>query len=572
MSTVVLAEDTLLGRRVALKRMHASEDVRRGSRLRREALIGASVSHPNLVPIYDIVTAEDGESVIVMEYVEGETLRDAVRRDGPLPTPKVLKVLGGVAAALDAIHAQGIVHRDVKPANILLGSDGTTKLADLGVASSPDRTRITTEGGVVGTFSYMAPEQLGGVTATHAVDVYALAAVAFEALSGRKARIEPHPLALAHAIANSPPPDLREAWPQAPADAAKLLVRGMSRNPNDRPRSAGELVGRLREALAPETTAGLSAPERRVRRALAPAAGAGVAGAAAAGAGAASARAADARPASARPASARATGAGAAGAGAASAAGAGARPRGTGTSAGASAPARRPARARPQQSAQKPAPPRRTPSPAAKPRPAAPESAGAPHRNRRKVLAAALIPAVILAAAIAAIVVAATDSSSSHRTGTTQSRSTPTTASRRSTSARTTGSGTRSTTASSTPGASSPGVPSSAASSGGGPVSAVERFYTLAAGHDYAAAWALADPAFQSQLGGYQGFQNTMAADRSITFDTAHTVSQSAGGATVQVQTTSVRSEGTQHCAGTVQVVPGAGGSWLLHQIGISCS
>src|SRR5579884_1541663 len=92
MSSVVLAEDTLLGRRVALKRMHAGEDARRLSRLRREALIGASVSHPNLVPIYDIVTAADGDSVIVMEYVEGQTLRERLRREGPLPIPLALRV------------------------------------------------------------------------------------------------------------------------------------------------------------------------------------------------------------------------------------------------------------------------------------------------------------------------------------------------------------------------------------------------------------------------------------------------------------------------------------------------
>jgi hypothetical protein len=100
----------------------------------------------------------------------------------------------------------------------------------------------------------------------------------------------------------------------------------------------------------------------------------------------------------------------------------------------------------------------------------------------------------------------------------------------------------------------------------------VERFYTLAASHDYGSAWALADLAFQSQLGGYRGFQGTMAATRSITFDSARTVSQSSGGATVAVRTTSVRTNGTQHCSGTVQLVPGSGGGWLLHQIGISCT
>jgi hypothetical protein len=104
-------------------------------------------------------------------------------------------------------------------------------------------------------------------------------------------------------------------------------------------------------------------------------------------------------------------------------------------------------------------------------------------------------------------------------------------------------------------------------------VNAVESFYENAAGHRYAAAWALADPAFRDQLGGYSGFQAGQSADRSITFNSARTVSQSAGSATVAVTTTSVRSNGTQHCSGTVQLVPGSGsGTWLLHQIAIDCT
>jgi hypothetical protein len=106
----------------------------------------------------------------------------------------------------------------------------------------------------------------------------------------------------------------------------------------------------------------------------------------------------------------------------------------------------------------------------------------------------------------------------------------------------------------------------------GSPVSAVERFYTLAAGHDYPAAWALTDAAFQRQLGGYRRFEGTMSASRSITFDSARTVSQSAGAATVAIRTTSYRTDRTQHCAGTVQLVPGGGGNWLLHEIAIGCS
>ncbi len=260
MATVVLAEDLTLGRLVALKRVHTLGDASGRSRLRREALVGASLSHPNLVSVYDVVAGEHGEHVIVMEYVAGDTLRDALRGGSGLAVAEALRVIEGVSAALDAIHRRGIVHRDVKPANILLGADGAVKLADLGIASAADRTRITTDGAVLGTFSYMAPEQLGGAPPTAAVDVYALSAVAFEILSGRKARLEPNPLALAHAISTQPPPDLREVWPQAPRAAAELLVEGMSREPSQRPRSAGELAGRLRAALEPHPTTPMPTP------------------------------------------------------------------------------------------------------------------------------------------------------------------------------------------------------------------------------------------------------------------------------------------------------------------------
>jgi serine/threonine protein kinase len=253
-STVHLAEDTLLGRQVALKRIHTPDDVSARSRLRREALIGASVSHPNLISIYDIVTTDEGDDVIVMEYVEGETLADRLRGRRRPEVGEALGILEGVAAALGAIHAERVVHRDVKPSNILLGIDGSVKLADLGIAAALNRTQITTAGAVMGTFSYMAPEQLEGANATPAVDVYALAAVAYEVLGGERARQEDNPLALAHAIATQPPPDLRRIWPQAPAAAAEVLAMGMSRERGVRPRTAGELIARLRTALEPRPT------------------------------------------------------------------------------------------------------------------------------------------------------------------------------------------------------------------------------------------------------------------------------------------------------------------------------
>jgi tRNA A-37 threonylcarbamoyl transferase component Bud32 len=480
MATVILAEDTVLGRRVALKRMHPSAGDSRGLlRLRREALVGASVNHPNLVSVYDVIDSEVGDVVIVMEYVDGETLRDALSREGQLAATEALRVLGGIAAGLDAIHARGIVHRDVKPANVLLGADGSVKLADLGIASVPDHTRITTAGTVLGSFRYMAPEQLREGPATRAIDIYALAAVAFEVLAGRQARREPSPLAVAHAIATEPPPDVRTAWPAATADVAEVLKRGMCRDPAGRPSSAGEFAARLRVALQPEDTAQVKATAPRRAAAGVPAA--------------------------------------------------------AGT--------------------------RNT------------------FRARRRAPWGRILAAVALALAAGAVLLAVLGGGGPSSTGSRSRSRHHATASRVSTGSR---GGSASTTASSaaatgTAAASATTSPSSAppasASVPRDPVSAVEYFYELAAAHRYSPAWALADPTFRSQLGGYASFQAGQAADRSITFNTARVIRQSGDAATVYVQTTSVRTSGAQHCAGTVQVVGGGqSAGWLLHMISINCA
>jgi tetratricopeptide (TPR) repeat protein len=254
MATVLLCRDERLDREVAVKRLHADSPEEMERRFAREARVGASLNHPGLVTVYDTATDDEGV-LIVMEYVEGETLSDAIRR-GPLGPPAVGRLAAELGEALAHVHAEGVVHRDVKPANVLLRRDGSVKLADLGIATAADQTRITHSGIVLGTASYMAPEQLDGRDAGAPADVYALAAVCFEALTGTRPRSGRTPVELAHAIANEPPPDLRDRMPDAPRAAAEVLREALAREPADRPTAA--LLGRrLRRALeeAPEPTA-----------------------------------------------------------------------------------------------------------------------------------------------------------------------------------------------------------------------------------------------------------------------------------------------------------------------------
>ena len=522
MATVTLAEDTLLGREVALKRVHSAGDPHGSLRLKREALVGASLNHPNLVSVYDAETQDDGDVVIVMEYVEGETLSAVLRAGGRMRAEEAVRILGGVAAALDAIHARGIVHRDVKPANILLGRDGAVKLADLGVADVADRTNITSSGALVGSFSYMAPEQLDGASPSPGMDVYALAAVAFEMLAGQKARPESNPLALAHAISTQAPPDLRDLWPQAPAAAAAVLQRGMSADPRDRPATAGELVGRLREALAPGSTQ----PAGRRLRPTPPARASAVPAPAQARAVPAPSRARAVPPPSRPP------------------------RRSTGIvpvllllaalaigvllavllSSGGSS-----------NSSGSKAKPHKSGSGSSTPTHAAGKSSGSAGSS-------------------------SSSSSKSTPASSTPAGSTPTTSS---STPSTPSTSTATTPSSSSGGAGAAPSPGSGASS---PTSAVQSFYEAAAAHRYSDAWALAGPNLRNQLGGYSAFQRQMSSVRSITFHKAQTTGgTSSDSATVALQTTSVQTSGTQQCAGTARTVR-SGQGWLVDGVSINCT
>jgi eukaryotic-like serine/threonine-protein kinase len=530
MATVFLAEDERLGRRVAVKRLHADSPENIARRFDREAQIGASLNHVNLVAVYDTLTDPEGV-LIIMEYVDGPSLAK-VLRDGALPPKQALDVLAGAAAALDHAHAHGVVHRDVKPANILLGQGGRTKLADLGIAFAAERaTHITRTGAVLGTPSYMAPEQLEGREVGPTTDVYALGAVAFEALSGRKARPGASPMEIAHRIATEPAPELREAWPEAPAAAAEALCAAMAFDPRDRIGSAGELVRRLAAALetrADDTWEGV--PEA--------AAGAGVGAAAAAGAAAAGESTPEVPP---SPREHEASGAPPE---------QGSVPPDPPTPAYAapSTPGESPAHREPPDggSPARAEPPERAEDaqPAAQ-RPPAPPARARPRRTWLAPLAVALLLGLVGVA----IVLGGGQGGGGEQPGESEQPGSSRTGEEG-------GSGTAGT--------------EGAAGAGPGPADAVTAFYQRAAADDFNGAWALAGPAFRRQLGGYDSFRAGMQSLESIRFEQAQRV-ETAGSAQIAIRTVATHTDGVDRCRGTLNLIGDGRGGWLIDRAQIAC-
>src|SRR5215218_893459 len=277
MASVWEAHDELLDRPVAVKVLapHLGEDERARRRFAREARAAAGLSsHPNVVTIYDVAEF-DGNSLIVMELVGGGTVADRLRAGdersgderaarGRIPHRVALRWLSEAGSALDAAHEAGIIHRDVKPANMLLDEKGRLALADFGIARLGLEDQITQTGQVLGTASYISPEQAMGQPATAASDRYSLAVVAFELLTGGRPFTGENFAAQARAHVDDEPPPASERDIDVPPAVDRVLARGMAKDPADRWESAGAMVRALDDALTPPP------PRRR-----APAAGGG---------------------------------------------------------------------------------------------------------------------------------------------------------------------------------------------------------------------------------------------------------------------------------------------------------
>jgi hypothetical protein len=264
MGDIARAEDTTLGRIVAVKllaeRYAADEAVR--ARFTREALAAARVSAaPNTVTIFD-VGEWNGRPYIVMEYAPNGSIADRLAQEGAQPPARALEWLEGAARALDAAHGHGIVHRDVKPANLLLDDENRVKVADFGIASATGMDSLTQTGTVLGTAGYLSPEQARGERAGPASDRYALAVVAYELLSGRRPFERESPTAEAAAHAHDAPPPISGVAPDLPQALDRVFATALAKDPGQRYDSNGEFVAHVRAALREEvaTTRVMTAP------------------------------------------------------------------------------------------------------------------------------------------------------------------------------------------------------------------------------------------------------------------------------------------------------------------------
>jgi predicted Ser/Thr protein kinase len=250
MSSVYRAKDRLLERHVALKILHETygADESTVERFRREARAVAQLSHPNIVTVIDR-GEDEGRQFIVFEYVHGENLKQLLERSGRLPIRRALELAIEIGRGLGFAHEAGVVHRDVKPQNVLLNGDGKAKVTDFGIARSRDADSVTLTGTVMGTSNYISPEQASGLPVDASTDVYALGVVLFELLTGRVPFIGESFVAIATQHVNEAPPSVLELRPEAPVRVANAVDRALAKDPADRFASMGDFVAELETCL-----------------------------------------------------------------------------------------------------------------------------------------------------------------------------------------------------------------------------------------------------------------------------------------------------------------------------------
>jgi hypothetical protein len=263
MAQVFLARDEVLERDVAVKVLRAqyAEDEEFVERFRREALGVASLSHPNIVQVYDRGVSEDGRYYIAMEYVPGGTLKDRIVRDGPLHHDTALALAVQIAEALGAAHERGLIHRDVKPQNVLLTASGAVKVADFGIARAAAAVVISATSAVLGTARYMSPEQAMGREVGPPSDLYSLGVVLYEMLTGEVPFEADTPVATSMKHVNDPPRPPKEIRGEIPEEVDAVVLRLLAKDPGARYASAPTLVADLDRVAAGLAPAGQTRAE-----------------------------------------------------------------------------------------------------------------------------------------------------------------------------------------------------------------------------------------------------------------------------------------------------------------------
>jgi eukaryotic-like serine/threonine-protein kinase len=253
MATVQLAFDTRLERYVAVKLLaeHLAEDSSFVSRFRREALAAARLVHPNIVQVFDFgLDDATARNYIVMEFVDGESCAEILRDRGPMRPNEAVNVLAQACRGLDYAHRNGVVHRDVKPGNLLRSRDNAVKLADFGIAKAAEQSDITKVGSVLGTAAYLSPEQARGEPAGPASDIYALGVVSYQLLAGRLPYEAASLTDLARLQETGPPPRLDEVDPDIPRSLADAIMVALHRDPEQRYADAADMEQALSDGLA----------------------------------------------------------------------------------------------------------------------------------------------------------------------------------------------------------------------------------------------------------------------------------------------------------------------------------
>jgi predicted Ser/Thr protein kinase len=249
-SVVYRAEHVRLGRGAALKLLSPGlGDADFSDRFLRESQLAASLDHPNIVPVYD-AGEDDGLLWIAMARVEGTDLKTLIADEGRLPVRRALSIAGQIASALDAAHARGLVHRDVKPANILVGENDRAYLSDFGAVKELSSAGLTRTGAFVGTIEYCAPEQIEGGEVDARTDVYALGCVLYETLTGEPPFHRPSEVAVLNAHLHSPPPRPSKTTPGLPSALDGVIAKALAKAPVDRYSTPGDLVAAARAAVA----------------------------------------------------------------------------------------------------------------------------------------------------------------------------------------------------------------------------------------------------------------------------------------------------------------------------------